>query len=150
MFLPNLVEPPGTLHLGLAAGERAVLQVLTSGWSFWRPLPFGVLEKTPRKHVWAHGGLTGLYNSHHHCQGGVHNSVTSGLKSQSTTSYQQPGPGIEVSAMHQAQTRPSGVPATGTRRAGPSCYRARTARSEGRDFELLSYDWLMVNRLLWG
>lgn len=78
---------PGTLHLGLDAEERAALQVLPSGWSFWRLLPFGILERNAWKHVWAEGGLLRLCNSCHHCQGGATCSM-GGLQSLSPGSYQ--------------------------------------------------------------
>ena len=137
LFLPYLVGFQGPCIWAWPKWGRAVLQVLTSGWSFWRRLPFGpsasILENA-WKHVWAEGGLVGLYNSCHHGQGGAHMLRNQWLKkplnSQPPT---QPVPGIESGpngALWGSQPLRGG-------RQGPSCYRAQAARFEGRNFPFL-------------
>lgn len=149
MFLPYLVELQGP-YIGAGCWEKST----APGPAFWLVLlkapalwPFGILEKNPQKHVWAEGGLMGLCNSCHHCQEGAHmlcnQWFTKPLTSQLPT---QPGPGIAVCARSPAQTRRSGNPSHGEE-AG--CI-AKAARFEGRNFEFLSYDRLVVSRLSWG
>ena len=58
-------------------------------------------------------------------------SVTSGLKSHSTASYLH-------NCCHTGAPTPQELQPQGGDRRGLSCYRARAARFEGRDFELLS------------
>lgn len=65
-------------------------------------------------------------------------SVTSGLQSQSTASYLQ-SLGQALRSVLCVRPRPGPLESQpqGGAGQGPSCYRARAARSEGRDFEVL-------------